>query len=117
VCLNVDHEVTGYGAEQIGMLALIVNELTINAIKHAFEENAGGTIRIALQAQDDGNGAILSVDDDGLPMPDALYEDGLGLMLVRRLACSINCTIVPPPPGTKRFVIKLPVRPVGVDAG
>ena len=95
---------------QITTLALVVNELATNAIKHAFEADVPGHISIKAHERD-GRNIIVIVDDDGLPFPE-LEGDGtrLGLGLVKRLVASIDGVFIPPPPGTKTFEIRLPVK-------
>ncbi|HEY0033081.1 MAG TPA: sensor histidine kinase [Devosia sp.] len=97
-------------SSEITTLALVVNELATNAIKHAFEADVPGHISIKAHERD-GRNIIVIVDDDGLPFPE-LEGDGtrLGLGLVKRLVASIDGVFIPPPPGTKTFEIRLPVK-------
>ena len=46
ISVQVGQQVQGLSANQITTLALVVNELATNAIKHAFEEGKAGYIRI-----------------------------------------------------------------------
>lgn len=68
-------------------IGIIVGELVINALKHAFPEGAGGQIWTRL-TRDTQGGAVLVVEDDGEGMPpEALAgENGLGAMIIRQLA-------------------------------
>lgn len=71
------------------LLALIVNELVVNAATHAFPKGRSGQVRIALR--DPGHGlAEVVVADNGIGIPDGAdgpSPDGrLGLHLVPRLA-------------------------------
>ena len=65
-------------------LSLVVTELVQNAAEHAFGE-AGGTIRVMLDRDEDS--LRVEVEDDGVGIPgDFDWEDsGLGLQIVRRL--------------------------------
>ena len=71
------------------LLALIVNELTVNAAVHAFPERTDGRVRLTVR--DDGPGqAEVEVADNGVGFPVGLdrpaAEGRLGLHLVPRLA-------------------------------
>lgn len=94
---------------QVMTLALTVNELTTNAIKHAFEQGKSGRIRIS--AREDNRNLTVIVDDDGLPFPDSSggKSDGLGLGLVKRLVASIGGPLILPVNGSKCFEIRMPV--------
>lgn len=74
-------------------LGLIVTELVINALKHAFPGGAKGLIVIEYRAM--GNDWTLSVTDDGIGMPwgDDAPKAGLGSGIVEALAKNLGCTI------------------------
>ena len=73
-------------------LALIVNELVLNAIAHAFPDGRAGVIRIALEHA--GGHAALSVIDDGQGYDPAQVGPGrLGLWLVNGLASQVRGTL------------------------
>jgi len=66
---------------------LIINELVVNAYKHAFPDQHGGSIRVSL-VRDAGGNALLSVSDDGQGLVDMLQSsnpEGLGTSLIRML--------------------------------
>ncbi len=66
---------------------LIVNELLTNSLKHGFPQAKRGSIRIALNCQE--NQCLLEVSDDGVGLPEDFdLEEGtsLGLQLVSVLA-------------------------------
>lgn len=67
-------------------LGLIVTELVINALKHAFPAERSGLI--AIDYRSSGNDWILSVTDDGIGMPtgDDAPKAGLGSGIVQALA-------------------------------
>lgn len=97
----------GLSSAQVMTLALTVNELATNAIKHAFQQGKSG--RIDISAREDDRNLIIIVDDDGLPFsssPEA--KSGLGLGLVKRLVASIGGVVIPPD-GSKVFEIRLPI--------
>ena len=99
---NVD-DVTANSDVSVSM-GLIVTELVINAIKHAFPDRpAGGKITVAF-AEDEG-AWLLSVTDNGAGMP--IGEDagkpGLGTGIVEALAKQLEAsvTVLDAGPGTR----------------
>jgi two-component sensor histidine kinase len=60
---------------------LIVNELVTNAIKYAFDEEGGGTIRVLFTTSPETGEGHLAVEDDGRGMGPP-REGGLGLKLI-----------------------------------
>lgn len=71
------------------LLALIVNELVVNAAVHAFPDGKVGHVRLAVRGPGPGL-AEVEVADDGVGMPETperfLADGRLGLHLVPRLA-------------------------------
>ena len=107
--LETMHDVHGLSERQVTTLALVVNELATNAIKHAFEEGKAGHIHVSVRG-DGGRDVVIVVDDDGLPFPEATgSSEGLGMGLVKRLMASIGGLLIPPPSGTKVFELRVPV--------
>ena len=85
-------------------MGLIVTELVINAIKHAFpEESTGGKITVAFAA--DGEAWILSVSDNGAGMPvdKKLGKPGLGTGIIEALSKQLEAsvTVLDASPGTR----------------
>ncbi len=74
-------------------LGLIVTELVINALKHAFLGNPKGKIWVDYRAR--GPNWTLSVGDDGVGMPadPATAKAGLGTSIVRALAQQLSAQI------------------------
>jgi len=74
-------------------LGLIVTELVINALKHAYPAERGG--RILVTYGSDAQGWILSVCDDGVGMPDtpANTTPGLGTSIIEALAHQLNAAV------------------------
>lgn len=85
-------------------MGLIVTELVINAIKHAFpDQTSGGRITVSFAADD---GAwLLSVSDNGAGMPAGERQEraGLGTGIVAALAKQLGAsvTVVDANPGTR----------------
>jgi two-component sensor histidine kinase len=83
-------------------LGLIVTELVINALKHAFPDGRSGKITVDYNFH--GPNWILCVRDDGIGMPIAApVRTGLGTSIVQALATQLKASvdIVPEHPGTK----------------
>ncbi|MEF2554227.1 CHASE3 domain-containing protein [Aurantimonas sp. A2-1-M11] len=90
-------------------LAILVNELATNAIKHAFVGRDEGRILVRL-VRDDSGLAVLTVEDDGSGMPENIGRGGLGRKLVVSLARGFGGTpdIEMRPEGGTRVKIQLP---------
>lgn len=71
-------------------LGLVVTELVINAIKHAFPHGRKGTI--AVDFRQSGGGWTLSVADDGIGTT-ASAGNGLGARIVPALAAQLQATV------------------------
>jgi two-component sensor histidine kinase len=84
-------------------LGLIVTELVINALKHAFPDNRHGKIMVDYHAR--GPNWNLSVGDDGVGMSSAPSgaKPGLGTSIVQALAMQLGgkVSVAPANPGTK----------------
>lgn len=77
-------------------LALIVNELVVNAARHAFPAGQDGTIRLAVRRAGPGLGEV-EVSDDGIGLPEAPRRNTpqgcLGLHLIPRLARQAHASL------------------------
>jgi two-component sensor histidine kinase len=93
--------VTSRQAESIG---LIVTELVMNSLKHAFPDNkAAGRITVAHDM--DGTNWKLSVSDNGVGKPDGVFaqgKTGLGTGIIKALAQQLDAKVetVADPKGT-----------------
>lgn len=74
-------------------IGLIVTELVINALKHAFPSNRSGGIRVGFHSS--GLDWVLSVADDGVGMPAEphLAKPGLGSGIVEALSKQLGCDV------------------------
>ncbi len=82
-------------------LGLIVTELVINALKHAFPDSRQGKIVVNCHVR--GPNWSLSVTDDGVGMPSQVTRTGLGTSIVQALAKQLEATVETSPahPGTR----------------
>jgi two-component system, sensor histidine kinase PdtaS len=71
-----------------------VHELVVNAFKHAFPAGRQGAVRVVCRAEDGGRVAV-SVEDDGVGMPEAgeTQGKGLGWTLVDAFARQLGATL------------------------
>ncbi|CDZ28718.1 ATP-binding protein [Neorhizobium galegae] len=74
-------------------IGLVVTELVINALKHAFTSQGHGNIVVSYKAA--GSGWSLSVSDDGIGMADdhPKPKAGLGTNIVQALAAQLDADI------------------------
>jgi len=77
-------------------IALIVNELVVNAARHAFPDGHDGTISLTVRRAGPGLGEVV-VADDGIGLPEAPRRNTpqgcLGLHLIPRLARQAHATL------------------------
>jgi two-component sensor histidine kinase len=75
-------------------LGLIVTELVINSLKHAYPDERGGKIRVGYHASE--TEWALNVSDDGVGMPSASPDTkgGLGTSIVKALAQQLEAEII-----------------------
>jgi two-component sensor histidine kinase len=102
----VDDSITS--SEESVSLGLIVTELVINALKHAFPERTRPG-KIVVEYWSRPTGWSLSVEDDGVGMPGdhATRKPGLGTGIVDALAKQLDAsvTITDTNPGTRVAIV------------
>jgi two-component sensor histidine kinase len=86
IAVNVDESVVT--ANESVSLGLIITELVINALKHAFPEQKHGKIMVDYRSE--GPKWTLSVKDDGIGMPTDAAKPGLGTGIVEALARQLS---------------------------
>jgi len=105
--INVNCDKSKVAADISVSLGLIVTELVINALKHAFPGGRRGTITVGYHSH--GPNWTLMVDDDGVGMPqgEAVATAGLGTSIVEALARQLHAVIevTDANPGTSVSVI------------
>ncbi len=96
-------------------LGLIVTELVINALKHAFPAGRPGRIKVDYQSH--GPNWTLSVGDNGVGMPKdaANARPGLGTSIVESLARQLHATVqvADARPGTTVLVVHKQIAAIG----
>ena len=102
-------------ADRAISLALIINELVINAAKYAFPNRSDGHIWVRLARQNE-NTAFISVRDDGVGLPacfDLGKSRGLGMRIVAGLSKQLGVDVSHrgDVDGTE-FVLMVPLQPL-----
>lgn len=92
--IEIDASETVVSSHEAVSLGLVVTELVINALKHAFPEQAPGHIVVRYQV--DATGWTLSVADDGIGRQVAAgaAQPGLGTSIVEALARQLHARVV-----------------------
>ncbi len=104
ILLEVDAAAGNVTSEHAVSMGLIVTELVINALKHAFPNGGEGRIIVRFESSD--TSWRLSVSDDGVGMTTSLTEppakSGLGTSIIEALTRQLNgrLTISDASPGT-----------------
>ncbi|MGY2996201.1 PAS domain S-box-containing protein [Mesorhizobium sp. URHB0026] len=111
---TLDLEPVVVPAEKATPVALMVNELVTNALKHAFKERPDGTRSGSIgikMSQPDGH-LNIEVSDDGVGMAGANGDASFGMRLIKSLARQLRADIEwrDAGPGT-RVVISMPNGP------
>lgn len=93
ISLEVTTDETVVDSHDSVSLGLIVTELVINALKHAFPDQGRGRISVAYAAE--GADWTLTVRDDGVGMPveTGAAKAGLGTSIVEALAKQLGATV------------------------
>lgn len=117
VSIQVDGDGSATTGEVSVSLGLIVTELVINALKHAFPTGRAGMVTVDYHSEHEG--WALSVCDDGVGMPPAAEDAkaGLGTAIVQALAAQLSATITVTDlnPGTGVSVVHR--KPFGLAKG
>ncbi|HJN16097.1 MAG TPA: histidine kinase N-terminal domain-containing protein [Armatimonadota bacterium] len=76
-------------ANRASQIALVLNELIQNAVKHAFPEGQAGSLTARIDASEDE--VLIAVEDDGVGLPegfDLRKTSSLGLQIAQRIVAS-----------------------------
>lgn len=90
IVIDTELERMEVASSNAAALGLILNEVATNAIKHAFADGRPGTISLRLRLNDDI--ACIEISDDGPGFEAANSPDGLGKVLIARLAKQVGAT-------------------------
>jgi two-component sensor histidine kinase len=90
VNITLDLEPVTVPASAAAPLALVLNELLGNALKHAFPAGQGGVISVSVVRSGD-DGYLLTVADDGQGMGEA--KTAFGLTIVKLLCQQLRATL------------------------
>jgi len=79
-------------ASMAAPLALVINELLLNAVNHAFPPGRNGVISVTVERTEAG--LRIEVADDGVGMPDTAHGgDGVGLTVVDLLSQQLHADV------------------------
>ena len=87
-----------FGADRAILVALIINELVLNAAKHAYPDRSGKTISVRV-VQSDKTTCLVSVRDEGVGLPagfDPSTSKRLGTRLVTALSRQLDAVLTHP---------------------
>ena len=95
ISLKVNSDGGHVSSREAESLGLIVTELVMNALKHAYpDEKAKGQITVAYEMA--GTNWKLSVSDDGIGRPDGVFaqaKTGLGTGIVKALSQQLDARV------------------------
>jgi two-component sensor histidine kinase len=119
ISLKVTVDGSKVDADTSVSLGLVVTELVINALKHAFPGHRSGKILVGYLSN--GPNWTLSVSDNGIGMPVASVPQakaGLGTSIIEALAKQLHAQVqvANASPGTKISLVHAQVYAVGSDA-
>ena len=118
VKLSVDIDDSSVNADISVSFGLIVTELVINALKHAFPDGRNGKIMVTYRTED--GGWRLTVADDGVGMAQAHKKPkpGLGTSIVEALTAQLGgeLAVDSGPRGTEVAISKGAVTPAAIHA-
>ncbi len=110
--LNLDLEPVSLSVNTAVPFGLILNELVINALKHAFHGRSGGEVVVSLRGGAPGR-VCLGVRDNGTGLPagfDWRQTRSLGLRLVQMLAGQLHAAVEVSGDGGTEFKIAFEVQ-------
>lgn len=116
--LDVDCDQASVPAETSVSLGLIITELVINSLKHAFPGGRKGRITVSYRVK--GSNWTLAIADDGVGMPTdaASATPGLGTSIVEALAKQLKARVqvAAAHPGTVVSIIHTQLAAVEAEA-
>tara|TARA_R110001606_G_scaffold26447_6_gene85411 strand:+ start:10796 stop:11836 length:1041 start_codon:yes stop_codon:yes gene_type:complete len=76
VVIRIDTMACKLSRDRASAMGLLINEVVTNAVKHAFKGRESGVIAISLTGDDEQ--AILSIEDDGIGLPEDVRDGAQG---------------------------------------
>ena len=115
--IAVDSDDTVVSSDTSVSLGLIVTELVINSLKHAFPNGRSGKIQVYYRTDDDGWTLCVADDGVGMPVKPARADAGLGTSIVEALARQLRARImiVDAKPGTSVSIVHEAAETAGAD--
>jgi len=98
-------------------VGLILNEVIINSIKYAFDQNDNGRITVSLRATDDHH-LVLIVSDNGKGLPDkfnAFESRSLGMSLVTELVKQLEGSLKFLNDGGAKMIVIFPYDEIRIN--
>jgi two-component sensor histidine kinase len=103
-----------FAADRAILVALVINELVLNAGKYAYPDSAGGSIWVRL-VQTEKNLVLVSVRDEGVGLPvefDPTTSKRLGSRLINALAKQLGAEVTRPVSAVgTNFTLLVPLDP------
>jgi len=99
-------------------VGLILNEVIINSIKYAFDQNDNGRITVSLRATDDHH-LVLIVSDNGKGLPDkfnAFESRSLGMSLVTELVKQLEGSLKFLNDGGAKMIVIFPYDEIRINS-
>lgn len=88
-------------------VVLAVNELVVNALRHAFPDERGGSVHVTLACE--GSELRVLVADDGIGLPvEHAKSGGFGMKLVHMMAAKIGASLQIESGAGTRFILSAP---------
>ncbi|MBN2079463.1 MAG: PAS domain S-box protein [Spirochaetes bacterium] len=115
IVMRVDIQGISLGIRDAVPCGLLIHELVVNSLKHAYPEGRKGLIAITMK-KTTGGAVELVVSDDGVGLPDGIGPGGggsMGLTLVRGWVRQMGATLDIERRGGTRYVIRMGVADIG----
>ena len=90
-------------------VALIAGEAISNAFKHAFPHRRRGAVRVGLH--NDGDEVVLSVEDNGVGLPEQRRLGSIGMRLMEGMARGLNGSLSIEGDQRTRITVRFPLAP------
>ena len=93
VALALDLEPVTVPSQQASPIALLLNELVINALKHAFPHGRGGTLSVSIRVRDERLAVVMGDNGVGMPAGQPEPATGFGSRLVRSMVRQLRGSV------------------------